>query len=427
MKHTAQTGFSWNTATAMLDSFSRVSGIQCRLHNEKGELLYEQGGETDGCAFCRKMMQLTEEEMHCERIHQHGALEAERFGGRYIYFCPSGLAYFSSPILTAGRLVGALVGGPVLIMDTDDFLDGKDFSALDAAGERELAEALEAIPKLEPNRLSDLSAQLFANAVLISDDTNTFFLSQQRNRRQNAIGDFIRELKEQDTRPDYPLESEQLMQRAIAKKDYAMAEEQLERLMGHIYASSEQAENAADRTVDLVVMMGRGVLMSGAQSAPVFDLCSQGIQALRLHTGRGQQEQILNELLRRLVGAVTLPVDSRHTTMVRKALGYMRRNCHRKLAVREVADYVGYSPSHFSRSFREEYGATFQESLNRLRVERSKPLLLESGSSVAEVGGLVGIPDQSYFCKVFKAVEGVTPDQYRKRRRRIDTRKEYGD
>ena len=51
-------------------------------------------------------------------------------------------------------------------------------------------------------------------------------------------------------------------------------------------------------------------------------------------------------------------------------------------------------------------------------------LLLSTTESSAAISGMVGFEDQSYFCKVFKQFTGVTPDQYRKRRRRIDETRE---
>ncbi|MFR8331760.1 MAG: PocR ligand-binding domain-containing protein [Oscillospiraceae bacterium] len=74
--------------------------------------------------LCRRIAQLTGQTSHCEKVHLYGAYQAERFGGRHIYFCPSGMAYFAAPIIIGGRAAGSLVGGPVLIMDIDDYLAG---------------------------------------------------------------------------------------------------------------------------------------------------------------------------------------------------------------------------------------------------------------------------------------------------------------
>ena len=97
-----------------------------------------------------------------------------------------------------------------------------------------------------------------------------------------------------------------------------------------------------------------------------------------------------------------------------------------QVGLEEVAEYVSYSPAYFSHIFRDETGTTFRQYLNALRVEKGKQLLLSTDLTVTEISSLTGFNDQSYFCKIFRKITGVTPDRYRKRNRRIDYEKEYG-
>ena len=61
----------------------------------------------------------------------------------------------------------------------------------------------------------------------------------------------------------------------------------------------------------------------------------------------------------------------------------------------------------------------FRSYLNNIRVEKAKELLISSDLSIADIGNQVGFSDQSYFNKIFKEHEGMTPGQYRRRRRNI--------
>ena len=79
----------------------------------------------------------------------------------------------------------------------------------------------------------------------------------------------------------------------------------------------------------------------------------------------------------------------------------------------EMARRVYLSPSYFSRVFRQETGETFSGYLNRLRIERSKELLRHKELRLTDIAQKVGFEDQSYFTKVFKKLEGVTPLRYR--------------
>ena len=58
----------------------------------------------------------------CAESHLYGACQSRRFGGEYIHFCPMGLACWTSPVMVDGVLAGALSGGPVHMLDPDEFL-----------------------------------------------------------------------------------------------------------------------------------------------------------------------------------------------------------------------------------------------------------------------------------------------------------------
>ena len=55
----------------------------------------------------------------------------------------------------------------------------------------------------------------------------------------------------------------------------------------------------------------------------------------------------------------------------------------------------------------------FREQLNRIRIEESKQLLLNTDYSLADIALAMGFVDQSYFCKVFKRIVGLTPGKFR--------------
>ena len=97
---------------------------------------------------------------------------------------------------------------------------------------------------------------------------------------------------------------------------------------------------------------------------------------------------------------------------IRKALRYMSDHYAEHLDLAEVAQYVKISPSYLSALFPKVVGISFREQLCRIRVEESKQLLLSKQYSLADIAVSVGFPDQSYYCKVFKRIVGVTPGKY---------------
>lgn len=100
-------------------------------------------------------------------------------------------------------------------------------------------------------------------------------------------------------------------------------------------------------------------------------------------------------------------------TYIRRALGHVAEFYAAHLDVAQVAAFVGLSPGYFSSLFREVVGVSFREHLNRVRIEESKHLLLNTENSLADIAVAVGFPDQSYFCKMFKKSVGLPPGKFR--------------
>ena len=104
--------------------------------------------------------------------------------------------------------------------------------------------------------------------------------------------------------------------------------------------------------------------------------------------------------------------------LVAEAVAYMRLHFARPLKLTKVARHVGCSPAYLSRKFQAERSCTFTYCLNQIRVEQSKPLLLNPALTVGDVGYLVGFCEQSYFVKVFRRYTGMTPRQYQQSEKR---------
>ena len=71
------------------------------------------------------------------------------------------------------------------------------------------------------------------------------------------------------------------------------------------------------------------------------------------------------------------------------------------------------SPSYLEHSFKTRFGMSVTACLQSIRITRAKRLLRFSDKSIEEIGYETGIGSPSYFSRVFKAVEGMTPSAFR--------------
>ena len=99
---------------------------------------------------------------------------------------------------------------------------------------------------------------------------------------------------------------------------------------------------------------------------------------------------------------------------IRRALQLIHSEYGRKLSVKQIARAACMSQRHFFRTFRKAVGLCPVEYLNRVRVEMAKEKLRQQ-YSVVETALAVGFGSVSYFGRVFKKLEGVSPTAYRRR------------
>ena len=84
--------------------------------------------------------------------------------------------------------------------------------------------------------------------------------------------------------------------------------------------------------------------------------------------------------------------------------------------MKEMADLCNLSPAYFSRLFKKEMGENFTDYVNRRKIGLAKETLRGGKESVSEIAARLGFQDASYFVKVFRRYEGITPTAYRKHR-----------
>ena len=102
------------------------------------------------------------------------------------------------------------------------------------------------------------------------------------------------------------------------------------------------------------------------------------------------------------------------SSLVYPAVVYIEEHLHEMIPMHEMASLCHLSRSYFSRLFQHDTGENYTDYVNRRKVERAKELLRGTPDSVSAIAAALGFMDVSYFVKLFKRFEGVTPLAYRK-------------
>lgn len=100
---------------------------------------------------------------------------------------------------------------------------------------------------------------------------------------------------------------------------------------------------------------------------------------------------------------------------VMRAKRHVRDHLGERLPLAEVARAAGLSPYHFCRVFRAATGLPLNDYINRCRIDAARGMLLKADARISEVAYEVGYRSLSQFNRVFRALCGECPGDYRRR------------
>ncbi len=117
-----------------------------------------------------------------------------------------------------------------------------------------------------------------------------------------------------------------------------------------------------------------------------------------------------------------LHVVTRHSTdimaiedpTVQSALAYIRRHAKQDISVTNLAREIAVGRRLLERRFRSVLGRSVLEEIYRVRVERAKELLTDTGLPIATVAAQSGFPSASRLDVLFARLTGLTPTAYRR-------------
>ncbi len=105
---------------------------------------------------------------------------------------------------------------------------------------------------------------------------------------------------------------------------------------------------------------------------------------------------------------------SNKVKLTKKIIEYMKKHFDKALTIEDIEKHCCYSRFYISRAFKEIIGVTIMSYLNQVRTQKAKSLLQNSNLNMSEIASQCGFVSQSYFGKVFKRYENMSPLEYKK-------------
>lgn len=399
----------------VLGNLQAFTGLPIQLIDSSGMLLLSFGQTTSYCAILKKRVF---DKNECFQLHMKAGQRAQTLGEAYIFSCHANLNHIAFPLINQGDLLGSVIIGPFL-MDTPDSTLVSDLAErkhLPASLVMDLYDELKEMTVMPPEKVNQLKKLVdHLLSPLLPGERALLMQTQQKMSQQARINETIQVYKEQNSSQSaayFYLKEKELLTK-VRSGTMSEVKALLNELIGYtLFSEGGRMESVRVRSIELTTLLSRVAIDGGAKTDSIYKLNSQYLAQLYREQNLDDLCMLMQEVLEGFMSAMFSEQD-KGNPYIRKALRYMSDNYSEHLELSQVAEYVQLSPSYFSALFHQIVGVSFREQLCRIRVEESKRLLLNKQYTLADIAVSMGFPDQSYYCKVFKRIVGITPGKYR--------------
>ncbi|MBQ9940525.1 MAG: PocR ligand-binding domain-containing protein [Clostridia bacterium] len=101
--------------------------------------------------------------------------------------------------------------------------------------------------------------------------------------------------------------------------------------------------------------------------------------------------------------------------LVTEIVDFIDTNFHENLSVGYLCSRFHISKNSLYKAFNDNFRCTVNEYITERRLKYAKTLLAQSDEPVYQIARNSGIDNYTYFCRLFKIKNGVTPTEYRKK------------
>ena len=119
----------------------------------------------------------------------------------------------------------------------------------------------------------------------------------------------------------------------------------------------------------------------------------------------------LSNLLSHILFENAIEID--YSDFISFATTYIKNNLGSNLSIPQLCKTLHVSKNVLYKSFHESRGCTVTEYINKQRIKEAQKQLRETDMPIYHIATAVGIPNYTYFCRLFKKITGITPIVYR--------------
>ncbi|WP_179215488.1 helix-turn-helix domain-containing protein [Paenibacillus sp. MY03] len=195
---------------------------------------------------------------------------------------------------------------------------------------------------------------------------------------------------------------------SLRKGDFTVSREALRIITGEMLGKDVPVEQVKCMCFDLINVVLRTMAELDVPLPP------ERLKTLVAFRSVQELEVMIETLMLDICDAARKHAEERHHHIRDGVLQYILHNYKQhELNLETTAQTFQLSVSYLSRLIKEQTGATFTQSVWRLRLEEAKRQLQETSAPIKDIVTDIGYLDTASFISRFRKAEGMTPGQYR--------------
>jgi len=406
----------------LLNSFSTATKLHVAITDTLGHVLFcSQKGDSVFCSLVKSTSTGLE---RCKGVYARAGKQATKWKEPYIFRCHAGLMAWVCPIMVGSSHIGNFICGQILMWEPKQYfcMEIRELTRDLGHAPEKLTEAVKQLEVVSPAQVQAASDMLFITAHYFAQGGIEPLGYQQKLRtvsswlwkENNAQGNL--EKKQEENSRHYLMLLQDQMKCEIRKDNMAEAEKLLNKIALQFFIQSKgQIEIIKALGIEFISFLVRLSTEKGVDFEESYRFSMLKFNELN---ESDTVEKVMLWLL--TVGKYYLDLLSRKdqkesAVIISKTITYIQKNYpNEALTVKEIAGAVFVTPSYLSHLFKKDKGISLSEYINKIRIDQAKILLRQSEMDNGEIAQRIGYVDRSYFCKIFKKIVGVSPQDYRR-------------
>lgn len=409
----------------ILNAFTNATGLTANIVDLNGRSIFSRKDAQSNCNFCKLIWEKQREKhLHrCDAAYARAGKQAAIFGEAYIFRCPAGLIEWAVPIIIDKRHMGSIICGQVLMWEPEEFfwIELREMNKVLFDDFDSLFQAAKELDVISAEKVQAAADLLGIIATYIMNSGWENLKKQQEMAHQQALlNEEVqkRKLLEEQVNTqilNYSIEKEKNLASQIRLGDVKNAKKTFQALLVDIFMDSAAKLNILKaRILELEVILSRASVEGGADLMTALEISSEFLINISSLENIDEINLLAEKSLDKFIQAVLGSKETKNRMVVCDIKNYIRKNFDKSPTLNDIACNVYLSPSYASRIFKENQGITISDYIAKVKLEEAKRMLHNNPDYTIEyISQILGYNDSSYFSKVFRKKEGMSPSEYK--------------